>query len=238
MGDPLLTYAIGDVHGCRDKLQRLLYFCMQHRRDLPARFVFIGDYIDRGPDSCGVIATLLKLQREPQTKVICLRGNHEALMLNALPWGEDEGLLWVSQGGARTLLSYGVKQPAEILAGHLSWMRSLPLSFDDGRRLFVHAGIDPSRPLDQQSENDLLWIREPFLSYAGKFERLIVHGHTPTRDGRPDVRPNRINIDTGAVFGHALTCAVFTEDQIEPVSFITDSGPVNVDAPLMCKCGR
>jgi len=170
-----------------EKLQRLLYFCMQHRGNRPARFVFLGDYIDRGPDSCGVISTLLRLQRERSSQVICLRGNHEALMLHALPWGRDEGLLWVSQGGA--------KMPGD----HLSWVQSLPLSFDDGLRMFVHAGVNPAVPLDQQSERDLLCIREPFLSHTGEFGRLIVHGHTPTR--QVELRPNRVNLDTGAVFG-------------------------------------
>lgn len=207
MIDPQLTYAIGDIHGCRDKLQRLLYFCMRHRVNRPARFVFLGDYIDRGPDSRGVISTLLRFRDDPSIQVICLRGNHEALMLNALPWGRDEGLLWASQGGAKTLLSYGVKQPAEIPRDHLDWVKSLPFSFDDGHRMFVHAGVNPAVPLDQQGERDLMFIREPFLSYAGNFGRLIVHGHTPTRE--VELRPNRINFDTGAVFGGPLTCAVF-----------------------------
>jgi serine/threonine protein phosphatase 1 len=227
MSGRLLTYAIGDIHGCRDKLERLLYFCMRHRGDRPARFVFVGDYIDRGPDSRGVISSVLKLKHLRQTEVIWLRGNHEALLLNALPWGKDEGLLWVSQGGAKTLLSYGVNQPAEIPIDHLNWMQSLPLSFDDGMRLFVHAGVNPDLPLDGQREHDLLWIREPFLSHEGKFGRLIVHGHTPSDDGRPELRPNRVNIDTGAVFGHSLTCAVFSQDHREPISFITDDGPVS-----------
>src|SRR5258707_551073 len=140
----LITYAVGDVHGCRDKLVRLLYFCARHRAGRPARYVFIGDYIDRGPDSRGVIDVLIKLQREIPGQVICLRGNHEALMLNAMGWQRDEGLLWVSQGGARTLLSYGVKQPAELPPEHLRWTASLPLYFNDGRSFFVHAGVNPS----------------------------------------------------------------------------------------------
>src|ERR1700720_550421 len=124
----LLTYAIGDIHGCRGKLLRLLYFCARHRGIQPARFVFLGDYIDRGPDSRGVIETMLKLQRDMPGQVICLKGNHEALMLGAMSWQRDEGLLWVFQGGARTLLSYGVKQPAELPFEHRSWIASLPLS--------------------------------------------------------------------------------------------------------------
>jgi serine/threonine protein phosphatase 1 len=218
----LLTYAIGDVHGCRDKLVHLLYFCARHRAGRPARFVFVGDYIDRGPDSRGVIEILIKMQREMPGQVICLRGNHEALMLNAMGWQETEGLLWASQGGARTLLSYGVKQPAELPAKHLDWFAALPLSFDDGRRFFVHAGVNPSLSLDQQAEIDLLWIREPFLSSDQDYGRLIVHGHTPLSSPVPELRPNRLNLDTGAVYGGPLTAAVFNEHAILPTAVIND----------------
>ena len=227
----LLTYAIGDVHGCRQKLRRLLSFCVRHRGERPARFVFVGDYIDRGPDSRGVVETLLGLQRDMPGQVVCLRGNHEAAMLRALPWGEEEGLLWIAMGGAKTLLSYGVKQPAELPARHLGWLEALPLSFDDGRRLFVHAGVNPLRPLTRQRDSDLLWIREPFLSSERDFGRLIVHGHTPLEDGLPDWRPNRLNLDTGAVFGGPLTCAVFDEAQTAPVAFLNDAGSLQVDGP-------
>jgi serine/threonine protein phosphatase 1 len=220
--DSLITYAIGDVHGCRDKLIRLLYFCARHRNDRPARFVFLGDYIDRGPDSRGVIEILINMQRDTRGQVICLRGNHEALLLNAMGWQRDEGLLWVAQGGARTLLSYGVKQPAELPAKHLDLIRSLPLFFDDGRRLFVHAGVNPLLPLDQQVETDLLWIREPFLSSDRDYGRLIVHGHTPLRSRIPELRPNRLNLDTAAVYGGPLTAAVFDNESTPPIGFITD----------------
>jgi serine/threonine protein phosphatase 1 len=99
-------------------------------------------------------------------------------------------------------------------------MRSLPVGYDDGRRLFVHAGIDPERPLADQDRSDLIWIREPFLSAIGDYGRLVVHGHTPLESDRPDVRSNRVNIDTGAVFGGPLTAAVFAEGEVKPVAFL------------------
>ena len=105
-------------------------------------------------------------------------------------------------------------------AAHVDWLRALPLSYDDGRRFFVHAGVNPGAPLDAQDDFDLLWIREPFLSHGGDYGRLIVHGHTPLADGIPDLRGNRLNLDTGAVFGGPLTAAVFDDAQTEPIGFL------------------
>jgi serine/threonine protein phosphatase 1 len=99
-------------------------------------------------------------------------------------------------------------------------MRSLRLSYDDGRRFFVHAGIDPERPLDAQDDFDLVWIREPFLSDGRDYGRLVVHGHTPLPDGTPDLRSNRLNLDTGAGFGGPLTAAVFSDDSTPPIGFL------------------
>jgi diadenosine tetraphosphatase ApaH/serine/threonine PP2A family protein phosphatase len=214
----MLTYAIGDVHGCLDKLVRLLARCRQHGGGEPSRLVFVGDYIDRGPDSRGVIETLLALQREQE--VIYLRGNHEAMVLDALETSDHT--LWLRNGGHDTLASYGVTCAAELPGAHLDWIAALRLTFDDGRRLFVHAGVNPSLPLDRQDQRDLVWIREPFLSSRRDYGRLIVHGHTPLTTGLPDHRANRLNIDTAAVFGGPLTAAVFADARTEPIAFLTD----------------
>ena len=216
----VLAYAIGDVHGCLDKLVRLLARCREHAGDRPSRLVFVGDYLDRGPNSRGVIETLMKLQRKEPTRVICLRGNHEAMMLEAAHTGDDD--MWLLNGGGCTLGSYGIAQAPDMPPAHLDWVAALPLTFDDGRRLFVHAGVNPRVPLDRQAEQDLLWIREPFLSSRSDYGRLIVHGHTPLHTGVPDLRRNRLNIDTAAVFGGPLTAAVFEDARREPVAFITD----------------
>ena len=215
----MLTYAIGDVHGCLGKLARLIDGCLQHGGNEPARFVFIGDYVDRGPHSREVVELLMQAQRERPGEVVCLRGNHEAIMLEAVHTGDDR--LWLVNGASYTYASYGIEQATDMPAAHVAWVAALPLSFDDGRRYFVHAGIDPDVPLDAQTERARLWIREPFLSSTRDHGRLIVHGHTPSATGLPDVRPNRVNIDTGAVYGGPLTAAVFSDEATAPIEFLS-----------------
>jgi diadenosine tetraphosphatase ApaH/serine/threonine PP2A family protein phosphatase len=218
----MLTYAIGDVHGCRARLVQLLDRCSRHSDGRPHRLIFVGDYIDRGPDSRGVLALLMALQQERRGDVICLRGNHEVLLLEAV--GSGDPLLWLMNGAAETLASYAIEDPSQLPPADVDWVAALPVSFDDGVRYFVHAGVNPDRPLDQQTERDQVWIREPFLSSGSDYGRLIVHGHTPLMTGVPDLRANRLNIDTGAVYGGPLTAAVFTAEAREPVAFLTDDG--------------
>jgi len=172
-----------------------------------------------GPDSRGVIEFLMRLQTQCLDEVTFLMGNHETLALSAIACSDfmDD---WVENGGESTLRSYGAASAAELPGDHIEWLRSLPLGCDDGQRFFVHAGINPEKPLDQQDWQDLLWIREPFLSDQRDYGRLIVHGHTPIGDGKPDLKRNRLNIDTGAVFGGPLTAAVFTDDQMDPIDFV------------------
>lgn len=217
--DVSLTYAVGDIHGALDKLEKLVATCRQHAGGRAMKLVFLGDYIDRGPNSAGVIRLLMSLQSELQENLVALTGNHEALALGVLD-GKMRLSGWLLNGGATTLQSYGVREVGELPRAHLDWMRSLRLSYDDGRRFFVHAGVDPQRPLDAQDEHDLIWIREPFLSDARDYGRLIVHGHTPLGGGRPELRANRLNLDTAAVFGGPLTAAVFDESRTRPIAFL------------------
>jgi serine/threonine protein phosphatase 1 len=217
-----VLYAVGDIHGRLDLLHRLLE---QIEADASARaearvcsLVFLGDYVDRGPDSRGVVAELLA--RRPQTfDTHFLKGNHEALLLDFL---EDARHLdqWLVNGGEATMRSYGVDTDglergrarpemwrrafAELLPpAHLHFFRNLKLSVSFGDYLLVHAGVRPGVPLAKQSEADLIWIRNPFLDHAGSYGKIVVHGHTPAE--LPVVRPNRIGIDTGAVFTDRLT---------------------------------
>jgi len=216
-----LTFAIGDVHGCLDMLQSLLGACEAHAAGRPARYVFLGDYIDRGSDSRGVIQLLMRRQQAQPGTHVCLRGNHEQMAIRA----HESALalpLWLQNGGAATRCSYSGTN-GRIEDPHLAWLRTLPFCYDDGLRFFVHAGIDLAKPLDEQSNEEMLWMREPFLSHCDEVDcgRFIVHGHTPLRTGTPDLRKRRINLDTAAVMGGALTAAVFDDTRTEPVGYLT-----------------
>jgi serine/threonine protein phosphatase 1 len=217
------VYAVGDVHGC---LGQLLDIHTAIAQDLAARpiaqphLIHLGDYVDRGPDSAGVIAHLLAQPPAGISTVINLMGNHEDLMLTALDTPTDQGVqVWMMNGGANSLYSWGIApgtEPATWAARlpppHLAFVRALALSHALGGYLFVHAGLRPGVPLAQQSRRDQLWIREPFLSSNADHGSVVVHGHTPRI--QPEIRPNRIGIDTGAVMGGVLTCAILEADRI------------------------
>jgi serine/threonine protein phosphatase 1 len=220
----VVTYAIGDVHGHLNKLGALVDRCRNHGGAQRIRLVFIGDYFDRGPDSRGVIEFLIDTQRSMGSDAICLRGNHEADLV-ACAQGADQ-TNWLANGGKQTLSSYGIGDAREIPRSHLEWAGSLPLTCDDGRRLFVHAGVDPAVSLAAQRLEDLLWIREPFLSHEGEFGRLIVHGHTPTWSRQPELRCNRVNVDTGAGYDGPLTAAVFSQARTLPIAFLVGAADI------------
>ena len=214
------TYAFSDIHGCLNKLEGLVTRCRADAGGETPRFMFLGDYIDRGPDSRGVIEFIMDMQSRRPDDVVCLVGNHEDLALAAIDDpGEAEQWI-VGNNGDKTLRSYGVTDPRALPANHVAWMRALLTHHDDGLRFFVHAGIDPSRPLDRQQRDDMLWMREPFLSDPRDHGRFIVHGHTPQRSGQPDLRANRVNIDTAAVLGGPLTAAIFDDRTAGPIGFL------------------
>lgn len=207
----MLTFAIGDIHGCLDKLFELLDQCHRLAKGRPSTFIFLGDYIDRGPDSRGVVQTVMDMTAAEPERVITLAGNHEELLgLTDTSAGMGR---WLANGGSATLRSYGVTSPKDLPPAHLAFLRGLRTFHDDGVRLFVHAGIRPGIPMEKQTRDDLLWIREPFLSSTADHGRLICHGHTPTRGSLPNIKPNRVNVDTGAVFGGPLTAAAFNKSE-------------------------
>lgn len=216
------VYAIGDVHGCEERLGALHQAIAAHAASKPvARSVLIhlGDYVDRGPDSRGVIARLRGPSPLPGAAVVNLIGNHEQLMLAALhPRATEEMIeLWLDNGAVATLDSYGLapRVPEEwgaLPGADRAFLRGLRPSFALGGYFFTHAGVRPDVPLDRQDPMDLAWIREPFLSFEGTLPAVVVHGHTPAK--APEVRPYRIGLDTGAVYGGALTCGVFEGDRV------------------------
>jgi serine/threonine protein phosphatase 1 len=217
------VYAIGDVHGCLDRLVALHEAIAEDIAARPAEnttLVHLGDYVDRGCDSAQVIDWLINRPPVPADNIVNLMGNHELMMLSAVAGLDPEAAgLWMVNGGADSLLSWGIScavAPAQwatrIPRQHLIFLRDLALSHRIGPYLFVHAGIRPGVPLDQQSRQDLLWIREPFLSSQDDHGAVIVHGHTPKRE--PVVLANRIAIDTGAVLGGDLTCVVLEADML------------------------
>ena len=220
----LITFAVGDIHGCFEKLTALMAACDAASAGRSARFVFIGDYVDRGPDTRKVIEFLIEKQRQREDRFICLRGNHEDLLVRAadrVRTGRDL-MNWWANGGEQTLDSHGVNDPSDLPPDHLVWIKALPLKFSQPARLFVHAGFRPGVSISDQTEKDM--IHEPFLSSAVSHGPFVIHGHTPTETGLPDLRPNRLNIDTGACFDDPLTAAMFSDTQTLPIMFVNNFG--------------
>lgn len=224
--DETRLYAIGDVHGRLDLLERAIHAIDRDvaERGGTALTVTLGDYIDRGPQSRGVIE---RLAANPfPTPYVALKGNHEAL-LEAFLADPAVGSQWRRLGGLETIASFGVpvqqlmlgrdyKEAAvrlreALTPQHREFLASLKTSIVAGRYFMCHAGVRPGVPLERQREDDLLWIRDEFLNSTADFGKIVVHGHTPVAE--PEVRPNRINIDTGAFMTGRLTCVVLEKDQ-------------------------
>ncbi|MEO1251395.1 MAG: metallophosphoesterase family protein [Pseudomonadota bacterium] len=213
-------YAIGDIHGAADALDRLIdRIDAEKAGDVTKELVFLGDYVDRGPDSKGVIERLIAIGAEFPGSVF-LKGNHEAVMLDFLN-DPEEMLEWLEWGGDETLRSYGVSGAltksgedlsAELASAmpkaHLDFLNNLSLTHQAGDYLFVHAGVRPGVALKDQSEDDLLWIRKRFHDANAKDrpDFTVVHGHHPMK--KPVDVGWRIGVDTGACWSGVLTAAV------------------------------
>jgi serine/threonine protein phosphatase 1 len=242
-------YAIGDVHGCLGLLERALKAVTQHMRQNPGddvRLVLLGDYIDRGPDSRGVIDLLTRLSATAE--IIPLMGNHERALLafldNQLPFRS-----WKAMGGLTTLMSYGaITSPVEpqqedatlqtafaecLPPAHLAFLRQLPPYVVIGDFLFAHAGKHRRVPLDDQAPDDFLTIRKAFLNDASLDRHIVVHGHTPVE--RLDIRRNRINLDTGAFASGRLTLAVIEDGTLLEIQ-VTGTSIVEVQHNLSALC--
>ena len=242
-----VVYSIGDIHGRKDllvALRKLIVADAKKNGFEDKTIVYLGDYVDRGPDSRGVIELLMNKPLEGFNN-ICLKGNHEEMMFKAVEWytkgpgsrssWTDWVQMWTTNGGWPTLRSYGIERE-DIVGGnewenveallpkdHIYWMKALPNYYIDGDYLFVHAGIRPGLTLEEQTSNDLLWIRSEFINSIEDHGYKVVHGHCPTK-GEVDFKFNRINIDTGAVWRgvqHALVLHDGQERVIKTPKFET-----------------
>jgi serine/threonine protein phosphatase 1 len=207
-----ITCVIGDVHGCNASLALLLQK-VQRRADT---LVFLGDYIDRGPQSKQVVTTILKLQKE-HPRVITLMGNHEFLFLQYLE-GRDSAV-FLQAGGRQTLADYGIDPTMSIDEAnrrlppeHLAFFRSLPLLWQDQHAVYVHAGLQPGRHLSQQTSQWCLWARDQFVHSSYDFGKPVVFGHTIFDE--PYLTPDKIGIDTGAVYGGKLTALLLPTREV------------------------
>lgn len=230
-------YAVGDIHGRADllkSLQEMIRQDAQANTPCDTAVVYLGDYLDRGPFIQDTVNLVINGLPE-DFQITWLRGNHEQMFADFL---QDPSVLpdWIDLGGLWTLTSYGLhlgpdalspQRAAQVrddlVAGmpeeHLDFLRQLPLQHQLGDYLFVHAGVRPGIPMEEQAANDLLWIRDEFLSERHDLDCMVVHGHTVER--QPEPRRHRLGIDTGAYATGVLTCAVLEEDSIR---FLATSG--------------
>jgi serine/threonine protein phosphatase 1 len=204
-------FAIGDIHGCPDELDALLGSIRATRGDT---VVFVGDYVDRGPSARDVIDLLLEREQQGGAEFVFLKGNHEDMMCAYLGMPGNYGESFLFNGGAITLDSYGVTDLNEPLGripeSHVAFMRRLATSYLRPPYLFVHAGIMPTRELEEQSAEDMLWIRQEFIFSPHRLGATVVFGHTPMRAVMVDL-PYKLGIDTGLVYGGKLTCIELNE---------------------------
>jgi serine/threonine protein phosphatase 1 len=222
------VYAVGDIHGCNILLQKIHNKILATSKDIEGQklLIYLGDYIDRGPDIKGTIQTLIDFQPENFTKVFLL-GNHEQMLLDFMAGKRNSLYIWLGNGGLETLESYGSdmnsyidhsmelkgeelirKQFTRLLPfSHKNFFNQLILNYEWGNYFFVHAGINPDFPLDKQEKETMLWTREKsFYKSTMTYNKIIVHGHTPVE--KIEKFPCRINLDTGAFYSGKLSCFI------------------------------
>lgn len=208
------TIVISDIHGCYNELKELLSTLEENKaynKDVD-KLIFLGDYIDRGKDSRLVIKLIRELQ-ENNNNVIALMGNHEDMLLDYL---NDKSNSWIWNGYKNTMESYDGFN--EQFKDDVEWIKNLPLYYEDEYFIYVHAGVDAYKTMEQQSKNTLLWIREPFIYGVKEYHKKVIFGHTPTMYLTEEYKPVRtftdnIDIDTGCVYGGALTALIIDDDK-------------------------
>lgn len=208
-------YVIGDIHGCLAEVRYLIEQLPLERGD---RLVFLGDYIDRGPDSNGVVSYLLDLRNQGNVGVIFLKGNHEDMFLDYLGLSGNHGDVFLNNGGHATLASYGIASTSspgaeiaqELPQSHLTFYKNLETFCVLGSYLCVHAGIQPLKKLEEQTAAEMYWIRGEFIRNSHKLPFTVLFGHTPQKEVLFDL-PYKIGLDTGLVYGNKLSCLAIEE---------------------------
>jgi serine/threonine protein phosphatase 1 len=247
LGPGQRVYAIGDIHGRADLLDRLLKQIEEHAQQNPSTqktLVLLGDYIDRGKDSKAVLSRLESLNW-PGWKLVFLRGNHDQAVLDFLA-DANFYRAWKHFGAAATLLSYGVMPPrferetefakardelaSSLPRSHVEFLQKLELSYTQGDYYFCHAGVRPGISLEDQVAEDLLWIRDEFLYYRHSLGKMVVHGHTPA--AKPTKTQHRIGVDTGAHATNCLTAVVLEGKDVWFLQTTARPAPLTADAYL------
>lgn len=205
-----MLWAIGDVHGCRIALERLISDISPTEND---KLIFLGDYIDRGPDSKGVVDYLIELSK--RVNCVFLRGNHEQMLLDVVDNGDDT-YLWLINGAQATWRSYGNLQLLISNEEHMEFYRNTKFYHIEDNYLFVHGGVRPKVPIDKQDVRDLIWIREEFITKSHGLGYTVIFGHTPFEDVL--IMEDKIGIDTGCVYGGKLTAYNLTLSKKAQVS--------------------
>ena len=208
-------FVIGDIHGCLDELASLVESLPLER---PDRLIFLGDYIDRGPHSEGVVSYLIELQNKAAQDIIFLKGNHEDMFLSYLGLPGRHGDMFLYNGGGPTLASYGISpgshSPQETLTlippSHLEFFRRLRTHSVAAPFFCVHAGINPARSLEAQDEEEMLWIRDEFILNRHALPYTVLFGHTPQEEVMFHL-PYKVGLDTGLVYGNKLSCLELEE---------------------------
>lgn len=208
------TIVIGDIHGCYEELKEMIVDLennKEYNKDTD-RLIFLGDYIDRGMDSYKVIQYIKELQKN-NDNVIALMGNHEKMCIDFMAHLSDD---WLLNGYHTTINSYGNYKE---LQKDIEWMKTLPLYYEDDSFIYVHAGINPNKPLDKNSAYELLWQRESFIYNKNEFDKTVIFGHTPSQNLLQNDAPYKtlagnIGIDTGCVFGGSLTALIIENGEV------------------------
>ncbi len=229
-----MRFAIGDIHGCLNKLKNLMTQIDPCAEDT---LIFLGDYIDRGPDSKGVVDYLINLPKRTGAECIYLKGNHEHMMLD---YFEGKNEYWLTNGAYQTLLSY-LKSPdpessetytefgdAEMLAaineaGHMEFFKNLKLFHEDEEYIYVHAGLERDKALEEQDPDVVLWVRNQFILRPTGRDKKVIFGHTWNEDFSPSIFVDKIGIDTGACYGGPLTALSLPSE----IYYDTDEAPRN-----------